>query len=202
MTTREEYLGKLMVALAPLLEEHLTGATAVMDTWRVSCGWPLGRSKRGNRGAIGQCFSDTVSKDGRTEMFVSPQLETVADSEDMAGVGSVLLHEMCHAALGVQEGHGKAFQRLARAVGLVGPIRATRAGDALNARLRAIEKELGPYPHAAITLGNDPAHKPQTTRLLKASCPTCSYTIRVTQKWVDTGLPTCQCGTMFKLERK
>lgn len=38
----------------------------------------------------------------------------------------------------------------------------------------------------------EPGPKPkQPTRLLKAECPVCGYTIRVTQKWVAQGLPVC-----------
>jgi hypothetical protein len=33
--------------------------------------------------------------------------------------------------------------------------------------------------------------KMQSTRLLKASCPEYSYTIRLTKKWADLRLPTC-----------
>lgn len=33
--------------------------------------------------------------------------------------------------------------------------------------------------------------KKQATRLLKAVCPECGYTIRVTQKWASQGLPVC-----------
>jgi hypothetical protein len=27
--------------------------------------------------------------------------------------------------------------------------------------------------------------------MLKAECPECGYTIRLTKKWADVGLPTC-----------
>jgi len=37
----------------------------------------------------------------------------------------------------------------------------------------------------------------QTTRLVKCVCPDCGYTIRVTRKWLDTGLPYCACQTRF-----
>ncbi len=33
--------------------------------------------------------------------------------------------------------------------------------------------------------------KKQATRLLKAVCPDCGYTIRVTSKWAALGLPVC-----------
>lgn len=34
--------------------------------------------------------------------------------------------------------------------------------------------------------------KKQSTRMIKASCPECGYTVRVTRKWLDTaGAPIC-----------
>lgn len=202
---REEYLNALMHKLAPLIEENLVGGTALIDMWRVSCGWPLGRSKSAKRGAIGQCFSESASRDGLVEMYLSPTLSTVCDGEGdddsvvLHGVGATLLHEMCHAALGTEEGHGKAFKRLATAVGLAGPVRSTHASPELNKRLKEIEGELGAYPHAPLSLQHS-ADKPQTTRLIKAQCFACGYTIRLTQRWISVGLPVCPCGT--RLESK
>jgi hypothetical protein len=109
---REQWLTDLMHKLSPLLEAHQKGATACMDTWRVSVGWPGGRGSK-NR-AIGQCWPDTASKDGRTEMFISPALD------DPMEAAATLLHEMVHAAVGVRFKHGKPFSSMARAVGLVG----------------------------------------------------------------------------------
>jgi hypothetical protein len=31
----------------------------------------------------------------------------------------------------------------------------------------------------------------QSTRMLKAECAECGYTIRLTKKWADVGLPSC-----------
>ena len=42
-----------------------------------------------------------------------------------------------------------------------------------------------------IILRPDDRPKKQSTRLLKAECPECGYTIRVSKKWADLGLPTC-----------
>jgi len=43
-------------------------------------------------------------------------------------------------------------------------------------------------------LKSDRQIKKQTTRMIKAECPSCGYTARISQKWVDVGLPTCPCG--------
>ncbi len=69
--------------------------------------------------------------------------------------------------------------------------------------------KLGQYPHGAIAgrgeilvpptepgdkpiiLRPDDRPKKQSTRLLKAECPDCGYTIRLSKRWADLGLPTC-----------
>jgi hypothetical protein len=83
-------------------------------------------------------------------------------------------------------------------VGLVGPMKATVAGPALTLKLRALLREVGDYPHAGLKLGE--GIKKQSTRLIKAECPSCGYLIRLTQRWIAVGLPTCPCGS--KMENK
>jgi hypothetical protein len=57
---------------------------------------------------------------------------------------------------------------------------------------------LGAYPHAPLNVGT---RKTQSTRMLKAVCPTCGYTVRLSAKWADKGLPTCPTdGDTFALE--
>lgn len=34
----------------------------------------------------------------------------------------------------------------------------------------------------------------QTTRMRKAECATCGYTIRVSRAWIAVGMPSCPCG--------
>ena len=186
---REQWLTALMHALAPMCEEQLHGSTGNIATWRVSVGFHGGGAKCKT---IGQCWSSTASKDGHTEIFISPVLGTAQE------VDHVLLHEMVHASLGIKEGHGKAFGRMARGLGLEGKLTATTCGVALRERLNQLTEALGPYPHASLNLAES-GRKKQTTRLLKASCPDCGYTVRLTQKWVDKGLPVCPCGECLEL---
>jgi hypothetical protein len=57
---------------------------------------------------------------------------------------------------------------------------------------------LGDYPHARLNVSAD--RKVQSTRMLKAVCPSCGYTIRLTKTWADQGLPTCpNDGSTFTL---
>jgi hypothetical protein len=89
--------------------------------------------------------------------------------------------------------HGLNFQRAAAAMHLVpslGPKgwKATGRGADFEPTFGVIISSLGAYPHAALTMSTK---KTQGTRMLKAVCPSCGYTVRLTAKWADLGLPSC-----------
>jgi hypothetical protein len=108
-----------------------------------------------------------------------------------------LVHELCHAATD-GDGHGKKFGKIARAVHLEGPLTATTVGFAFKSTFKQLVDGLETYPHARLNVAAQ--RKVQSTRMLKASCPVCGYTIRLTQKWANLGLPTCpQDGSLFSL---
>jgi hypothetical protein len=152
---------------------------------RIGVGYP----STGAKGkAIGQCHDASISKDKVHELIISPRVD---DSVEVAGV---LAHEMCHAYLhkaffGEDCGHGKKFKKLAVAIGLTGKMTDTVPGEPFKRFLQPTFAQIGRYPHGA--LGNAPTRKVQGTRLLKVSCPSCDYTIRVTHKWIDVAIPTC-----------
>lgn len=155
----------------------------------VSVGWPTG-----SRGAaIGQCFPSYLARDGASHIFVSPALD------DPVLVLGVMVHELVHAALDCEGGHGRLFGRLARELGLAGRLTATRPGPELRARLNALVGSLGDYPHAA--LRRPRAAKRQTTRLLKVmAVDECGYTVRVARMWLDrVGFPSCPHGVQMEL---
>jgi hypothetical protein len=66
-------------------------------------------------------------------------------------------------------------------------LKGVSAGGGDQGDCSALIDSFGPYPHAAITIAT---RKPQTARMLKASCPTCGMIIRLTAKWAHQ-LPTC-----------
>lgn len=140
--TREDWLTRATVALSEKFFPLADGRTRMPEKWACSCGFPYK-----SREAIGQCWPPTVSGDGTTHMFVCPtQAEPVR-------VLDILLHEMGHAAVGCDKGHGKEFKVFCREVGLEGKATATVAnpGTELHATLSRIAEELGPYPHVAIS---------------------------------------------------
>jgi hypothetical protein len=153
---------------------------------RVTCGWPSRGALAPKVRRMGECWSTTASADGANEIFISPLLAEPIE------VGSVLVHELVHAAVGPQWGHQKPFRSLAVKMGLLGPMRSTTANPLLRERLNALSQQLGPYPHATLDARD---RKKQGTRLLRCACPSCGYIARITQRWIAFGLPVCPCGT-------
>jgi hypothetical protein len=103
-----------------------------------------------------------------------------------------LAHELIHVAAGPNVGHKGAFVKIAKFIGFKAPWTTTPATPELIQHLNGLLVNLGPYPHAAI---DKRGRKKQRTRLLKVVCADCGYMIRTTQQWIDTGLPTCACGS-------
>jgi len=174
--TREEWLG---AASKELRKDFAAKGFTVPALVRFSCGFPQGSKK-----AIGQAWSSMSSKDKHFEIFVSP-------SQDRADrVLDILLHEMVHVTVGLEAGHKGAFSVCARSMGLEGKMTATVASAPLSARLKDLAAKLGKYPHASLNKMTN-GRKKQTTRLIKAHCLGCTFTIRLTMSWVLIGLPCC-----------
>lgn len=137
---REAWLQATTSFLFDLMEQHGLLRVAI----RVFCGWPSRGGLAPRRTVIGQCFSPQICADGCPQIFISPRL---ADSVEVLGT---LLHELIHASVGCEHGHGAKFSQTARKVGLTGRPTATTVGDALCPSLLAYVAQVGEYPHAAI----------------------------------------------------
>jgi hypothetical protein len=145
---------------------------------RMSC------SLTSKKSAIGQCWDTSVSQDSTYEIFISP---TIADS---VRVVDILIHELAHAVVGIKNGHNKVFGKCARAVGLEGKLTATVASPELKGTITQWVQTMGEYPHAVLS-GEGTGGKKQSTRLLKAECPHCGYTVRLSRKWLELATPEC-----------
>jgi hypothetical protein len=149
--------------------------------YRVSVGFPKGR-RGGKDHSIGQCWSQEVSADQTCEIFISPEL-------DAGQAVAVLAHETVHGSVGVRYGHRAPFKKLALAIGLSGPMRATVPTPELEAMIQGWIAAESAYPHAPLTAAASPT-KPGS-RLLKARCEGCGYAVRVTRQWLDIASPIC-----------
>jgi hypothetical protein len=188
-STREEYL-MLAINEAAMAIFQPAGFDVPLHLVKVSCGWPVG--SRGAKKVMGQCFHPKASKSGFIEIFISPVID---DAEQALGV---LVHELVHAVVGNEAGHGPVFKRCAHAIGLTnGPMRSAMPGAELASKIKAmITESLGAYPHAAVDFSN---RKKQGTRMILLRCPVSGYQVRTTQRWIMKGLPTSPAGHLMEV---
>jgi hypothetical protein len=176
-------------------ESWLRAATNDLRSFFGHCGYPIPPNIRfaiafpstGRRGArVGECWHGSTSDDGSFEIIIR------ADIADPVEVLGVLAHELIHACLPADAGHGKLYRDAALRLGLEGKMRQAMPGELLKTRLVQIAEALGDLPHAKLNIerGRDnkrPADQPkkQRTRMLKAECDGvgCGYTVRLTAKW-------------------
>ena len=174
---REQWLAAFVDCARP----HFVRAGAKLpDKVRLSIGFTAGgrRAK-----ALGQCWSEACSADGSFEIFIVPSLD------DASRIADILTHELVHAAVGIDAGHGPAFRRVAKALGLTGKMTATVAGEEWHAWADTIVADLGPLPHARLDTDGKTTRKKQSTRLLKCECDSCGFVFRASAKWVLDGGP-------------
>lgn len=154
---------------------------------KVSIGF-TGSSKK----AIGTCWKGSAADDDIAQIFIRPDLN------DSSRILDVVAHELIHAIF-PNAGHKGDFRKCAKDIGLTGKMTATVAGEELKERLNDIIKIIGEIPHAKLNFNKEVGGaKKQNTRMLKAVCPSCGYTFRTSNKWLEVGLPTCSCGTKFE----
>lgn len=181
--TREQYLNAALEELRPVFDAK---GHSLPDLIRVTCGFPSSKARSQHR-AIGEHWSPAASDDGHHEILISPVMD------DPYEVFGILVHELCHAATD-GDGHRGRFPALARALWLEGKPTSTTIGTQFRVQFQALVESLGTYPHAALNVGR--TRKVQSTRMLKAFCPACGYTIRLSTKWAydsnnNTNLPLC-----------
>lgn len=185
-------------------EAWLKSATDMLRPYFDECGFPIPDKMRfaiafpstGRHGKrVGELWHSSTSADESFELVIRADIAAPVD------VLGVLAHELVHAVLPPDAGHGKLYRDAALKIGLEGKMRHAMPGALLRDKLAAIADALGPLPHARLHLekgrdGKGPIDRPkkQKARLLKASCggDGCGYTVRVTAKWVaDLGPPHC-----------
>lgn len=177
---REAWLVRVAETLRPVFEE----IGYKLPKYRISCGFTGSKKKT----SIGVCWAASASKDNTHEIFVHP------NQAEPLEVAAIVAHELTHAAVGLDKGHGKVFAKVAHALGLEGKMTATVPGDIFKARWAKLAPQVGDYPHAPLTAYNEGVSsgpKKQGTRLAKVSCDDCGYTMRVTRKWLDVAVPAC-----------
>jgi hypothetical protein len=177
---REEWLTRLAREhLWPLIR---TRQGAVPQSWRISV--KLRRERGKAVPANAARWVEVFSRDQCRHIELSPLLTAYEATH-------ILLHELIHASVGIDRGHDKEFRRLARAVGLTGPIRSTAPDKALDQWMRKVLRRMPRYPAQRLY----PAGWGPPSRMLTMLCPVCSYVIRVARLMLTLGIPTCPNAT-------
>jgi hypothetical protein len=181
LKTRESYLNAALDAMRPWFPE----THPVPEKVRVSVGFPKGRAKGE---VVGQCWADGLSEDKHFEIFLTP----TRGSDETEEVLLTLLHEMVHAAVGVECQHKGAFITVARGLGFVPKwTSSANHGEELAARVAELAESLGPIPHGALTPSATKAT--QKTYMLLISHEPCGFKIRASKKQVEAAAPDIVC---------
>ena len=180
---REEWLAAAADLAYPVFADR---GYALPHKLRVALGWPR------NRNWCGVCYAPSASTTGYTEIFISPVL-----AEPVA-VFDILVHELCHAAVGPEYLHRAPFVRCARDLDLCGrPAAAEGQGNpAWHEWADPLIAKLGSFPHDAMEHPGTQAAAQRSRNLLR-TCNACGFPMRTTQKWLGQAaalrcpLPTC-----------
>jgi hypothetical protein len=144
------------------------------------------KRKGQKRFVAGQCISNQ-DKAGNHRNF---EIVIVPNESNSIEVLDTLIHELCHATVGLNEGHGSVFENCSKAVGLEGKPTSTNATEALKVLLAQWVAEAGEYPHESLQVNM----RKQSTRLYKCECGICGYKMRISRTWLALATPKCPLG--------
>lgn len=144
------------------------------------------KRKGQKRFVAGQCISNRDSQ-GNHRNF---EIVIVPNESNSVEVLDTLIHEVCHAVVGLNDGHGMMFTNCAYAVGLEGKPTSTNASESLKALLTQWVAEAGEYPHESLQVNM----RKQSTRLYKCECGQCGYKMRISRTWLALAVPKCPLG--------
>ena len=121
IATREEWLNRAKDGMIEtLFKQAGVEDTAQKTKIRVTC---APTSYRADSKVLGWCFGEGSSKDKTHEIIISSKVDDASRAMD------ILAHEITHAVVGLEAGHGLEFRALATKIGLEGKMTATVAGE-------------------------------------------------------------------------
>lgn len=180
--TREAWLELAIKKLRPIFKSRCQ--ITLPKKIRVTLSFPLGRKPTK---VLGQSLSRDMSAGKFAELLINPTIASPLRVLD------VLAHELIHTWDGNKHGHRGPFPRVAKALGLKSPWRATTASPELVKVFKQVLKTMPKYPHKEIT--PTAPHKKQTTRMVKLECGFCGFICRASRAAVQmSGPPICGCG--------
>jgi hypothetical protein len=176
MNLREEWLMQAVDQIKPIFENKGYQVPPI----KVSIGFPSSGAKGRH---LGQCWPTRLSEDGVNQIFIAPHLPTPIEVLD------TLVHELVHAVDDCQSGHGDNFKRIAKDIGLKGPMRSAGAGELLMRDLFKIADLLGHFPHGRLNIPR--AASNAGVKRPGARCSTCGYEVVMLKKCLHVGPPLC-----------
>lgn len=206
--TRETWLNKLASLMAPRFED----LERPLPPFRVSIGFTS--AGKGSR-AQGEAWNRQMSADKHFEIFIVP------DIDDFEKLAAILCHELIHTAVGFHHQHKGDFAVMMAKMGMLRPYTDSIPGDGFKAWVAPMLDQLGPIPHAPLMFrgghrpsaegaiegdgqaeegGSSNQKKKQSTRMLKACCETCGYTVRLSKKWALELGAECPAHGPMKIE--
>jgi hypothetical protein len=140
-------------------EEWLQAATGQLRPYFLECGLEMpekirfaiafpSTGRKGNR--LGETWHSRSSGDGTYEIIIR------SDLAEPVEVLAVLVNKLVHTVVPDDTSHGKRFRAVALKVGLSGKIHKAEPGPLLQKRLSEIADKLGPLPHAALNINDNP----------------------------------------------
>lgn len=177
--TREEWLNKFIGHARPMFIE---AGVPLPEQVRAALAPPHRKMK-----AIGLCWHAVCTSDEAREIWVS---SAIADPVQAV---SVLVHELCHAALPDGVGHKRPFTKLATAMLLTEGKGTHAAGGAeFAAKWEPIIAEVGPMPGAQFLGASAVGQRKQKTAAFKnVTCPSCGFLAKVTCDSLEVGRLNC-----------
>lgn len=188
--TREEWLTKLVSALAELADE--LQLDTMTDQWRgakASCGYGLNKTRK----RVFDVLRKDETVDGKPQIYISP---TVCETADAIGA---VFSAIAALAGGTHKTNTKDFKKALKVL--------SSMEDFAIKEVKSWQRE---YPQPALK-GKDEEEKEETTTaaLLKVvcKCPVAKgekpYVVRLTRKQADRALPCCGiCGATMRLDEK
>ena len=199
---REEWLQAALGQLRPYFHEC---GFELPEKIRFAIAFPS-TGRKGNR--LGETWHPKSSADGTWEIILRNDL---FDPVDVLGVQ---MNKLVHTVIPDDASHGRKFRAAALRVGLSGKIHKAEPGPLLLKRLAEIAEKLGPLPHAALNIEDNPittrpierSSKKRGGVRVKAECPECAsedkpYIVRLSAASArDPGPPHCPKHGAMKIE--
>ena len=193
MKNTEVKVSKWLQDALPELQKRVFGPAKleIPKKLRLNVGMMPGKSGAKNK-TLGVCYKAKVNNG---VSLITLNIASPDAMETSERILDILCHEIIHAIDDLENGHGKEFKKMAEAIGLAGPMRATTATPELTKTLSKVVKSIGAFPEKPITL----TQRQDKNRMLKLICEgtedvVCNHIIRASAQQIENiEFNSCLC---------